>query len=209
MTPILRSCRVKHLGTLIVTLAKPNGLREAREVVSRLSGSDVNGCRVSIRLFGKPTHLSTTVPGTESTETSFENEDAAQCQSQTTRRSIRASTRNSFLSSSSEQLSVRTRRSQGSVIDRVEKEEKEESDLILAYQYDDSDIKTEVKVEPPQDDASKFQAAEEGQESPQADDHSSEERGTRDRATDDSQGEQVDAGPETWHRYIPELDEPL
>jgi hypothetical protein len=33
--------------TLTVTLAKPNGLRGAREVVSRLSGSDVNGCRVS------------------------------------------------------------------------------------------------------------------------------------------------------------------
>jgi hypothetical protein len=88
--------------TLTVTLAKPNGLRETREVVSRLSGSDVNGCRVSIRLFRKPAHLSTTVPGTESTKTSLENEDEAQCQSRTTRRSIWASTRNSFISSSSE-----------------------------------------------------------------------------------------------------------
>ena len=90
--------------TQTVTLARPNGLREAREVVSRLFGSDVNGCRVSIRLFGKLAHLSTTVPGTESTKTSFENEDTAQCQSRPTRRSIRASTRNSLISSSSEQL---------------------------------------------------------------------------------------------------------
>jgi hypothetical protein len=121
------------------------------------------------------------------------------------RRSIQSSTRNSFTSSSSEQLSVRTRRSQGSVIDRVEKEEKVESDLIVAYRYDDSDIKTEVKVEPPEHDASDFQAAEEGQGSPQVDNHSPEERGTRDRATDDSQGEQVDAGLETWHQHIPEF----
>jgi hypothetical protein len=79
MTPILRSLQGEtSRRTLTFTLAKPNGLREAREVVSKLSRSDVNGCSVSIRLFGKPAHLSTTVPGTESTETSFENEDAAQ-----------------------------------------------------------------------------------------------------------------------------------
>jgi hypothetical protein len=135
--------------TALVTLAKPNGVDEAQDIISRLSGTFLNGKQVSIRMLGKPSNSLTAL--VEASSASPARRSGPKSQADANRRVTRA-TRKVIapvftLPASNAGEGPGGRSSQAELKDEIDER------LIVAHQYDDIDIKPETK-EQDTDDAS-------------------------------------------------------